>query len=238
MRANGELCDVPLSTNLTLHREHDAPIGRSVELMAAFIHAPLKADVTKPKGKKVPAPEQTILAVHPGDTLPSFVVRALFTSALSVGDTDDDEAKDDLQRVATGESGRKLRVTIHKVQQEGDGDRLDDAPSEFLTDLDPSSKKELLDLISDDPNNGNRIEQSTDSESHEEAKLAIEYTFCLAFGEAVVEGLSLSAGTPPGAFALKISDASRAIVNSWSHTEATVFPECRAVILPFRVNPA
>lgn len=206
--------------------------------MAAFIHAPSKADATKPKGKKVPPPEQTTLAVHPGDTLPSFVVRALSAIAVNVSGTDGDEAQDDLQRVATGESGRKLRVTIHKIQQESDGDRLDDARSEFLMHLDASRSKEVSDLRSDDPDSGNRIEESSDGESDEEVKPATEYTFGLAFGEAVVNGLSLPAGILPGAFALKIADASQAIANSWSHTEAIVFPECRAVILPFRVDPA
>lgn len=225
-------------TNLTCHREHDVPVGRSVELMAAFIHAPSKADATKPKGKKLPPPEQTTLTVHPGDALPSFVVRASLASALDISGSDGDEAKDDLKFVATSESGRKLRVTIHKVLQDSDGDKLDDARIEFFTDLDTSRQNEVSDLRSDDPYDGNCIQESTDGEPREEAKLSTEYFCCLEFGETVIQGLSLSAGTPPGGFALKISDASQTIASSWSHTEASVFPECRGVILPFRIDPA
>lgn len=215
-------------------RDNDVPLGRSAALSATLVDVTHETETTS-MDEEANQDEEAVAVVRIGERIPSIIVKAL------VADSSINSAKDD-GRVATNETGRKLRLSLHRAHQEDLDSVVDDARVEFLVsrqknDANQKDEERGDDSLSrfDEDISANDGTGGMGSMTPQGSERVTEHSFCLESGQTIVQGLSLPSDATLEACILRVSDISRLDVRQWSESEAAVFPECCPVELRFKV---
>ncbi|KAJ8609120.1 hypothetical protein CTAYLR_006065 [Chrysophaeum taylorii] len=224
----------------------NVPVGRAVALSAAFEQQD-KVDASGTKTDKSSKGKRdttavTLLTVRAGAELPGIVIEARhsdagsFPAEESAGEAPEQTMESADARVATGESGRRIIVTLLRKEElldEGTA-ALDffvkNQMSERQTDAAESTHKKPIittapDVDEDAPEtveNGDRVDKLTAT---------------LESGRTNIRGVVLSPRLAAGSYVIEITDVSRQEVQRWSLAEAAVFPQVPSAMLAFSVEP-